>query len=78
MGERRMVHGEIAGVRRAITWLHDRAKEMNDQHARAILNVAATDLGRDLSRWQWPCGEPARPGETEAERIIRRMDELGR
>ena len=36
------------GIRRAITWLHDRAKEMNDPHAKAVLNSAATNLGWDL------------------------------
>jgi len=38
------------GVRASITWLHSRAKEMNDPRARDILNVAANDLGIDLIR----------------------------
>ncbi len=29
----------------AIEWLHDRASEMNDPHARSILNSAAYSLG---------------------------------
>lgn len=34
------------GIRYAVTWLHDRAKEMNDPWAKAVLNVSAADLGR--------------------------------
>jgi len=37
------------GVRWTVTWLHARAAEMNDPHARAILNSAATNLGWDLA-----------------------------
>lgn len=33
------------GVRASITWLHDEAKQMNDPHARDILNNAAFHLG---------------------------------
>lgn len=36
------------GVRFAISWLHARALEMNDPHARAILNSAGYNLGLDL------------------------------
>lgn len=32
-------------AKEAITWLHSRAKEMNDPSAIAALNVAAHDLG---------------------------------
>jgi hypothetical protein len=35
------------GIRSAITWLHERAKEMNDPHARAVLNSAAFGLGTE-------------------------------
>lgn len=39
-----------SGVRAAISWLHRRAAyEMNDPHAKAILNSAAFSLGVDLS-----------------------------
>lgn len=34
-----------AGIRAAITWLHEEAKRMNDPHARSILNDAAFHLG---------------------------------
>lgn len=37
-----------AGVRWAITWLHERAREMNDGHAQQVLHSAATNLG-----WDW-------------------------
>jgi hypothetical protein len=36
------------GVRYSITWLHDRARSMNDPHAVAVLNSAAFNLGVDL------------------------------
>ena len=36
--------------RGAISWLHQRAGAMNDQHARDVLNSAATNLGWDTSR----------------------------
>lgn len=33
------------GVRYAVTWLHERANEMNDEWAKAVLNTAAFHLG---------------------------------
>jgi hypothetical protein len=38
------------GVRASVTWLHARAKEMNDPHAIAILNSAAFSLGVSLAQ----------------------------
>jgi hypothetical protein len=39
------------GIRRAIQWLHDRAThDMNDPHAKAVLNTAAFHLGIALGR----------------------------
>ena len=35
----------LRGIRFSIGWLHERADEMNDQRARAILNSAAFELG---------------------------------
>lgn len=35
------------GVRACIAWLHERAREMNDPHAKAVLNSAAFNLGVD-------------------------------
>lgn len=40
--------GRRDGFRFAIQWLHTRAAEMNDPHARAVLNSAAFNLGADL------------------------------
>lgn len=40
--------GQQDGIRAAVTWLHERANEMNDPHAKVILNSAATNLG-----WAW-------------------------
>jgi hypothetical protein len=37
--------GRIQGIRDAITWLHARADEMNDAHAKGVLNGAAFNLG---------------------------------
>lgn len=33
------------GLRFATTWLHERAREMNDPWAKAVLNTAAFNLG---------------------------------
>ena len=32
-------------IRATVTWLHKRANEMNDGHARSLYNLAASDLG---------------------------------
>lgn len=40
-------HDYYRGVRACIAWLHERALEMNDPHAKAILNSAAYLLGVD-------------------------------
>lgn len=37
--------GYRAAVKDAVQWLHGRADSMNDPNARAVLNVAAHDLG---------------------------------
>lgn len=37
--------GRQAGVKWAITWLHERAKEMGDPNAKTILNTAAFNMG---------------------------------
>jgi hypothetical protein len=39
------MQGRRAGMKWAITWLHERAKSMNDPQAKAILDCAASDLG---------------------------------
>lgn len=39
------MQGRRAGIKWAISWLHERAKEMNDEHARLILNAAAFNMG---------------------------------
>ena len=40
------VQGHRAAWKEAVAWLHERAASMNDPNARAVLNVAADDLGR--------------------------------
>lgn len=47
-----MDNREVAGVRRAITWLHEEAKRMNDPHATMILNNAGFHLGMELRKWR--------------------------
>lgn len=42
------IQGKRAGLKWAITWLHQRALTMNDPHARGILNSAAFDLGIEI------------------------------
>lgn len=37
------------GLRWAVTWLHNRSDEMNDPHAKQVLNAAAFNLGSDVS-----------------------------
>lgn len=39
--------GFTDGYRWAIAWLHARALEMNDPHARTIINTAAFNMGVD-------------------------------
>jgi hypothetical protein len=40
--------GRRFGVKAAVEWLHQRAKEMNDPHAREVLNTAAFNMGTHL------------------------------
>jgi hypothetical protein len=41
------MHGRREAIKWAVTWLHQRALEMNDPHAKAILNSAAFNMGSD-------------------------------
>lgn len=41
--------GRRDGIRWAITWLHERAKQMNDPNAVSVLNTAAFNMGTDAS-----------------------------
>lgn len=38
--------GRRNGIKACVEWLHARADEMNDPHARNVLNSAAYDMGR--------------------------------
>lgn len=40
----------VSEYRRAVEFLHKQADRMNDLHARAVLNLAADELGRARSR----------------------------
>ena len=42
--------GQRDGMRWAVRWLHERAKEMNDPHATVVLNSAAFHMGIDAKR----------------------------
>ncbi|WP_375451141.1 hypothetical protein [uncultured Devosia sp.] len=55
------------GIRLAITWLHARAAEMNDPHARQCLNGAAFNLGVDRARSQETASGPLAATPVDAE-----------
>lgn len=42
--------GRQDGVRWAITWLHQRALEMNDPNAKTVLNTAAFNMGVEANK----------------------------
>ena len=44
MSEKSYPRGHRDGIKWAVTWLHKRANEMNDHHAK-ILNTAAFNMG---------------------------------
>jgi len=46
--------GRKDGIQWTITWLHARAKIMNDPKAQAVLNSAAFHLGQDLHKVNVP------------------------
>jgi len=37
--------GHRRGIKECVAWLHTRAEEMNDEHAKHLLHSAATNLG---------------------------------
>jgi hypothetical protein len=45
------------GMKWAIEWLHNRANEMNDPHAKQVLNAAAFNMGNDAKRANVKPGE---------------------
>lgn len=55
--------GRRKGIKWAVTWLHRRAAEMNDPHARLVLNSAAFGIG-----WQAKRLPPVKPRQKPAER----------
>ena len=58
--------GKRAGIKWAITWLHARAKEMNDPAAKAILDTAAFNMGVEAKR-----GDVSIKEETYTEKVER-------
>ena len=52
----------IAATRKAVTWLHKRANEMNDGHAKLVLNSAAFNMSLELMR-----DAPTPPGRAAGE-----------
>ena len=56
------------GVRWAISWLHERARSMNDPHAKAVLNTAGFNLGVEWSRVK--PGTPATQPDYEAQKVV--------
>ncbi len=42
--------GQSDAMRWAVRWLHERAKEMNDPHAKQVLDAAAFKMGNDAKQ----------------------------
>jgi len=42
--------GRRNGIKWAITWLHERANEMGDPHAKIVLDAAAFNMGVEAKR----------------------------
>ncbi len=42
-----IARGRREGMQWAVSWLHNRADEMNDPHAKTVLQVAALSMGKD-------------------------------
>jgi hypothetical protein len=57
------------GLREAIAWLHARAREMNDPHAKRILNTAAFHLGVEVAdeRRKFPIAEASVDADTSGQ-----------
>ncbi len=58
-------HGMRAGIKWAITYLHERAGYMSDPHARAVLNEAAFNMGRDAKTTDGAAIVPKQRMQTE-------------
>jgi len=43
-------NGRREAIKWAVTWLHNRAREMNDPNAVAVLNTAAFNMGQAAKR----------------------------
>jgi hypothetical protein len=56
--------GHRDGVRAAITWLHARAREMNDPSAKMVLNTAAFHMGVDLAQFREVARGPLTTGKS--------------
>jgi hypothetical protein len=44
------MQGRREAMKWAVTWLHQRALEMNDPHAKALFNTAAFNMGADAKQ----------------------------
>ncbi len=44
------LNGRREGVKWAIAWLHQRASQMNDENAKAVLNTAAFNMGNSAKQ----------------------------
>lgn len=53
--------GRRNGIKACVEWLHKRADEMNDPHARGLLNVTARDMGCDFKADNTPFAQPEPP-----------------
>lgn len=52
--------GRRNGIKWAVTWLHKLSAEMNDPHAKQVLNMAAFNMGHEAKQphecdcYPWP------------------------
>lgn len=51
--------GYRAATKHAVEWLHQRAREMNDGHAKRILDSAAFSFGQSRAADKRAAGRPA-------------------
>ena len=77
-------NGRRYGVKGCVAWLHARAEEMNDPHAKTILNTAAFNMGTTLRAWAPPeadeitrLQQSLQAVEADRERLRGALEEIG-
>jgi hypothetical protein len=72
-----VVRARRAALRETLTWLLTRAREMNDPHARQILNSAAFDWGNEKLRGFDPSADKAALSKMEQIDALSAQTEAG-